>query len=605
MTIVTPRAIKMAGVYLALSLAFCWPLFAVPNGLGYKDWDVHLFFYGSVLKNLFEYGQLPFWNPWYCGGNVLWQNPQVALLSPAYPLAPIVGLPIAMKLTIVLHYFTGFVGMHLLVTRIFDLKTPVLTIFLGAAFTLSGALAMHLAVGHANFLPAFYLPLALFLFCLALRDGALRHGVMAGGVFALMILNGGLHIVPMAGVAIAVLGLWSAIVSRSWRPLLLTGVVAVAGMALAAPKLVPVAFYVTGKQFWDTRTPYAHPDLATVEMMARVYLDPYQSRALRLDGQVHNWYEYGNYVGLPVVLMFAAAVFWIMRAGRVGGRWFGAGLVVTTLLLLSMSAGEFGAAAPAMIATHLPLLSRFRIPSRYTIVVVLFGVATVAWGLRATIVHVERSVSVRAVTSVLCLLAALDLVVRNQSQFQGAFDQPPKAASFALLRGPTTLQVDRDSDPYQNGSPMFSALMAGRSFYRCYEVMQLVHTADPDHPLVSVSGDLDAKILASTFSPNRVEFSVVGGYNRSRVRLNQNFSSGWTSDAGPVVPDPVTGQPSVLLAPGQTGRFAFRFVPPGLLLGLMCGLGAAGLSAAVWNRRVGVPIALVSPRQRADGQDRP
>jgi len=594
MSILTRRAVRIAAVYLGLSLAFCWPLFAVPNGVGIRDWDVHLFFYGAVLKNLIEYGQLPFWNPWYCGGNVLWQNPQVALLSPAYPLVAIVGLPLAMKLTIALHYFAGLVAMHLLLTRIFGLRFLPLIVFLGCVFTFSGALAMHLAVGHANFLPAFYLPFALFFFCRAIRGGALRDGVIAGGVLALMILNGGLHIVPMAGFAVAVLGMWSAVVTRTWRPLVMTAVVALAGVALAAPKLVPVARYVTSPQFWDTRTATGHPDLTTVEMLARLYLDPYQTRGLKLDGQVHGWYEYGNYVGLPVVLLFAASVVSILKADRAAGRWFGAGLAVTTLVLLAMSAGEFGSLAPATIATHIPLLSDFRIPSRYTIVVGLFGVATVAWGLRSTIAEAPRTPRLRTLLLFICVLAIVDLVVRNQAQLRGIFGQRPIAGGFSLLGGPDTLGVDRDSDPYRPGSPMFSALMADRSFFSCYEVMQLRRTADPNHPLVSSDGGV--KLVASKFSPNRVEFSVVGGREPGRVRLNQNFSTGWSSDAGQVVPDPATGQPSVVLVPGQTGRFAFRFVPPGLFPGLLCGLVGVAGAVLLWTRRLGEPVALVAPR---------
>ena len=72
-------------LYGALTAAFCAPLFASAQGLGILDWDQHLFYYASVLKNVVEYGQMPFWNPWYCGGNVLWQNPQIPLLSPAFP----------------------------------------------------------------------------------------------------------------------------------------------------------------------------------------------------------------------------------------------------------------------------------------------------------------------------------------------------------------------------------------------------------------------------------------------------------------------------------------------------------------------------------------
>src|SRR5262252_8901577 len=164
MSILTRRAVRIAAVYLGLSLAFCWPLFAVPNGVGIRDWDVHLFFYGAVLKNLIEYGQLPFWNPWYCGGDVLWQNPQVALLSPVYPLVGIMPLALAMKINIVLHYWIGFVGMHLLLVDVLGLSFLPLVIYLASIFTLSGALVFHVAVGHSWILPAFYLPWLLYFY---------------------------------------------------------------------------------------------------------------------------------------------------------------------------------------------------------------------------------------------------------------------------------------------------------------------------------------------------------------------------------------------------------------------------------------------------------
>ena len=72
-------------LYALLSVAFCAPLFAHPTGVGTLDWDQHLFYYAQVIKNVVEYAQPPFWSPWYCGGNVMWQNPQTALLSPVYP----------------------------------------------------------------------------------------------------------------------------------------------------------------------------------------------------------------------------------------------------------------------------------------------------------------------------------------------------------------------------------------------------------------------------------------------------------------------------------------------------------------------------------------
>src|SRR5258708_21024026 len=166
------RAGAIGALYMVIAIGFCAPLFEHPNGLGYIDWDQHLFYYASVLKSVIEYGQLPLWNPWYCGGDVMWPNPQVALLSPVYPLATVMSLALAMKVNIVLHYWIGLVGMHLLLTDALGLSFLPFVVYLSSVFALSGALALHLAVGHSWILPAFYLPWLVYFYLRALRTGA-------------------------------------------------------------------------------------------------------------------------------------------------------------------------------------------------------------------------------------------------------------------------------------------------------------------------------------------------------------------------------------------------------------------------------------------------
>ncbi len=70
--------------YVALTLYFTWPVLASGDALGIGDWDALLFQHAAVFRSVYEYGQPPFWNPWYCGGNVLWQNPQAPFLPYFY-----------------------------------------------------------------------------------------------------------------------------------------------------------------------------------------------------------------------------------------------------------------------------------------------------------------------------------------------------------------------------------------------------------------------------------------------------------------------------------------------------------------------------------------
>ena len=119
------------------------------------------------------------------------------------------SLQLAMKINIVLHYFIGFVGMHLLLTRVIGITFLPALIYLATLVTTAGAPAIHLRVGHSVFLPGFYLPLQLYFFFTAFKTGEWKYVLLASSSMALMVFNGGTHILPMS---VAALGMF-----RRWR----------------------------------------------------------------------------------------------------------------------------------------------------------------------------------------------------------------------------------------------------------------------------------------------------------------------------------------------------------------------------------------------------
>jgi len=572
--------LALVALYGVASYAFCSPLFAQPDALGVYDWDQHLFYYGAVLKNVVEYGQMPFWNPWYCGGNVLWQNPQIALLSPAYPLTAFMPLALAMKVNILLHYWLGFIGMHLLLSRAVGLRSLPLILFLATVFTASGGPAIHLLAGHSVFLPVFYLPFVLYFFLRSVQTGSLRGSLLAAMPIALMVYNGGTHILPMAIAVVSVLAVVSAAALRQWRPLIFGVICCVAGLAYSAPKLLPVVSFVGSEQFWDTRPPTERPDRTTLEMVKGIYLDPDQKTRTRLPEQRHGWHEYGNYIGQVAALVIVASVLWVVGARRAPDYWLGLALAIATAVFFVWSLGDFNRFAPASLASHLPLFSSFRIPSRYNMVAVLCGAVTAGWALRAVAAD-TLSKGAAGLLATIAVLAAINLIATNRLLLADVFSVPALAATFKPMGGPTTLQLSDETNAYRDGSPMFTALMNDRAFFACYESLQLRRTASHAHPLVIGGGT--AQVADVTFTPNRIEFSASAGDQSSRVSLNQNYSAGWSSSAGPLLPDQ-EAMPGVMLAPGQTGRFAFAFVPEGLWAGTAIFGFAAALSVVLWRR---------------------
>jgi hypothetical protein len=131
---------------------------------------------------------------------------------------------------------------------------------------------------------------------------------------------------------------------------------------------------------------------------------------------------------------------------------------------------------------------------------------------------------------------------------------------------------------------MLRALSEDRAFFFCYESLQLVRTASTSDGRPVIVADDKSQIVSTAFTPNRIEFKVLGGAEPSRIFLNQNYSPGWTSTAGPVL-EPGAAMGSVMLAPGQTGTFAFEFFPRGLVAGSVIFALALAASAVFWRRR--------------------
>jgi len=583
------RTLAVHFVYVALSVAFCLPLFTKPAGLGIQDWDQHLFYYAQVIKNVVEYRQPPFWSPWYCGGNVMWQNPQTALLSPVYPLTAMAGLALAMKINIVLHYWLGFVGMHLLLTRGLGFTFVPAVVYLASLFTLCGAHAMHLAVGHSVFLPSFYLPWMVYFFLRAVQTGAARPALLAGAVFALTIWNGGLHIVPMAVFAIGVFAAALAASRRNWRPLAIGVLVGLSGALYAAPKLLPVTQFVTSDRFWDSRDESKQRDWLSPAAIVRVYADPSQDpgSTFMASDHRHGWLEYGNYIGSFGALLIGASIVSLLtlavRLSKHERTAIGIALAITALGFLLLTAGDYGRFAPAILLQRVPLFSSFRLPSRYTMPFVLFGAAAAAVALSELERRLVWTRTRRIAAFAVCAVGVLQLVVVNRAHFTKTFTMPPLDQAFRVARGTGNLDRETFVNPYEPNAPMLRALMADRAVAWCYEALQLKRGADDHRPFMWTMGD--SEVSSISFTPNRVGFAVVGSGRPTKVFLNQNYSPGWHSDAGLVELDPQAGgRMYVQLAPGQTGRYAFSFVPPLLWWGVaLFGLGVVG-SILLWNR---------------------
>ena len=573
----------MAAAYLATSVYFTFPLLASGARLGVSDWDAILFHHASVMKSVYEYGQWPFWNPWFCGGNVLWQNPQVALLTPVYVFALALPLATAMKLNILLHYLVGFAGMHLLLTRVFKLTFLPAIFFLAATFTLAGGAAFHLVVGHATFLPYFYLPWILLGFLSALATGALRYAVGAGALLALSIYAGGIHVTFMAAVGLGCFSLISALLGRDWRPLAMLSIAGLFALLFAAPKLVPIARFVANPALVDIRYFPPGPDRVSAEMLQHAFTDADQYPRLRFDGQLYGWHEYGNYLGPLGLLIIAAAFAWIAidRPLQASNR-LGVSLALTTAVLFALMLGDGGPYAPYVLLHRLPVFSQFRLPSRYTLVFTWFAVAMVAWAFGAIAVERSDTARMRRFVAIVLIVAVGGLAYWSRRHIVGSFPLAPLNTPFRLLARPGPPAVDSETDGFGPNSPMLRAMMdRNQGVLKCNEPLQLPGAVQAGGPPLLEEGD--AQISDVAFTPNRIRFGVVSRAG-GRVILNQRYVAGWRSSVGAFEIDPLTQLAAIRVPPGTAAKVELSFVPRGLISGSILLLIGLMASAAIWRR---------------------
>ena len=563
-------------VYPLVSIYFCWPLYAQPHGLGMMDWDQHFFYYGSVLKSVAGFTQLPFWNPWYCGGNVMWQNPQIALLSPVYLLAAVVSLPVAMKATITAHYLASFIGMHLMVTRVFRVTFFPIVLFLSCLYTLSGAPALHVAVGHSTFMTFLLLPLALYFTLRAIEGGALRHGLLAGGVIALAIYNGGVYAVALAGVAFAAFAILGAAIQRRFRPLTMMAVIGAAAFLYGAPKLLPIGLYLASPQYQDVRV--INTDTLTWEETIGALVDP-----IRPAGFL-GWFEVGNYLGFVGGLVVAASLASILLGPWRRERWLALSLAVVAVLVLLLTRGPFSHYSPFALLGRLPLLSSLRNPSRYTLVFGLCAAAASAAAVQLALAGMTLTTGAKRLVGTVLMLAAFEQASHNRRYFVEAMIAPvldPHAKLFARGGAPP---LDMTSPSQGPDSPLVRAIAEDRDLVNCYEPLMVKRGIVPARDLVS--SDPSVKFFSTTFSPNRIAFTALTGGDEARVYLNQNYIEGWHSSAGPVRLDPAVGLGYVTLPKAFAGRVTFSFRPPGLYVGLMLFVVGAVLSRSLWRKAI-------------------
>ncbi|HVV48553.1 MAG TPA: hypothetical protein VHO06_02755 [Polyangia bacterium] len=590
------------GGCLAIVFAFAKPMIVFCGGRGCQasldrlggtdDWRHFAMLWEAARVALGDFHQFPSWNPYHCGGLVLYQHPESPFPGPLFLLTyfwrPTAA---AMKVWILAHLACGTLGARALIA---DRGGNAAEQLLGAALmAASGFFAEHIGGGHLSFTPFLYLPLILWAFRRSLRD--LRYTVVVAGLFAVTVLEGGTYPAPLMAVALAAECL-ARLGSAEDRRAMARALPLTVGLfvLLAGVRLLPELHYLR-----------EHPRLEPLDDgigLGEVFsFWTTRDHARRMAAHRYVWPEYDTYVGVvPVALMLVGVLVALAvpdprrRARRIDLAVFA--------VLVWCALGRVRPLSLAALLHALPVFRSLRVPARFLgPAMVGFGLlaaAALAAGRRLAEGRGRRVARIAGLVELVLVLAvAADVCHTNQRVVQQGLEPP-------LPRGPASADFFQNTAADYRRLPAFPVEGFGtRGCYVALEWKPAPGITDGRVPQARLEPPGAGTIRQTRWSPNRLDFEVQLDAPATLI-VNQNYESGWQVDGGEkvgayVVPEhrfwdirarpgelPVKGAIGLLAVelPAGTHHLVLCHRPPWLWPGALLSLLGVALAVVIWRR---------------------
>jgi len=497
--------------FALLATALVWHI--LPDAARLNEFrDVHhLFLYErSAIDTIRRYGELPLWNPYYCGGFDAVAAPQTRFLSPTLLLGLLFGAERAEILTVFFFAMIGMEGMYRWLRLRVD--EPAAALLIAPIFALSGQYAVAYFRGWIQFFGFQLVPWILLGITLAARRKPI--GIAISSVaFATMLGFAGFFAAPMIAIA-AVLEALRALAEQPrgarGRSLMMLATTASFMLTVSMLRLWPVGETLISAPRIMAGTPGFTP---------RALLSALADLLVVKDGNT----------GMQGSFYVGAAFLGLVALGAHDRRSVRALVIVAIFVWLA--AGY--ARQPSLFALlrEVPVFAALRYPERFLWLATLFASepaaralagAPILGGGRTWRVGVWLVLGAAALTTIGRQVRAFERVA-TQRELGVVTEQ--RSDDFHQARGNRWLAVHFQSQ--------------GIGSLGCYETHRLAQST-------LLRGDLPAEeylapnaidagsVTRTSWSPNRIKLHVELS-RPARVLVNQNWAPGWHATAGTVV----------------------------------------------------------------------
>jgi hypothetical protein len=570
-------------VLLVATTAYvCAELLNDPTALGVHDWDAMNSTRLFVVDSIRTFGQMPYWDPYACGGYPAWSAPETATTVVSPMLVPylLFSLATAVRIEIVATLAFGIVGMWLLASR--ACKDPLVKAAVCVVAMLNSRWALQAASGHAWHLYYAWFPWVLWAFLQA-RAAANKWPWLALGAacVGMMVYTGAIYPLSHALLAVACFALWTAVRKRTIAPLLDAAAVAIGGAALAAPKLFPTLENMARFPRHVESSEYMWPH----QYLPTFFASGAGRGTVHVPGLDWGWHEYGIYVGVVGLAALAVGVWRAPRDEEVRA------LRGVGLFFMWLSLGLFG---PWVVLHLVPPFRSQHVPTRFAYPGVMMLAVVAGASLEAALPKLRARVRDPRVFAAIgfasfailaipiaresraCLAGAFHLhlpPIRDRATYEQTYETPEDLA-YADANGPPSLTTQ-----LAHQGTILCSTYHGFAFLAWPEEKRPrgLGARGKEEPEYRGEAFVDGAAGTATierFSPNEIVVDVRGATPGDWLVLNQNWDASWRANGTPTVARADTN--AYKLASGDE-RVVFRYSPR--LLPLAIGVAVSAFVA--------------------------
>ncbi|MDB5221180.1 MAG: hypothetical protein JWO86_9107 [Myxococcaceae bacterium] len=497
--------------FTVLAAVLVWPVLVDAARLNeFRDVH-HLFLYErSAIDTIKRYGELPLWNPYYCGGFDAVAAPQTRFMSPTILLGLLFGAERAEILTVFFFTVLGMEGTY----RWLRLRTtePLAALVVAPIFALSGQYAVSYNRGWIQFMGFHLVPWILYGITLAARRK--WQGIAVSSIaFAWMLGFAGFFAAPLVAVA-AVLESVRTLAEQPrgarWRSFAMLLATASFMAMVACVRLWPVAETLLSAPRVMAGTP-GHAPRALLSALVGVL-------AIK-DGNTEMVGSF--YVGAAFLALVALGSH---HRSALGG-------LVIAMICGWLASGYATRISAFGLLREVPTFAAIRYPERFLWLGILFASGSVV-GALSRVPFIGETRRWRVGTAIVLVGAVLFTIGSEIAAFH----------RVATNRTLGTVTTDRIAEFHQaRGNRWLAVHLESQNIgsLGCYETHRLAESTLlrgdlPQEEYLAPDAADAGTVKRVSWSPNKIV--VHADVSRpARLLVNQNWAPGWHASVGKVV----------------------------------------------------------------------